>query len=620
MEVANTIKHNTIQQQDKSTWNKKETNYLKGGYFLVGNTSPKNLFVPEEWTEEQLMIKEMVIDFCVQNIQEPFFKRGRELEVTKPEDKEEVLAILKRSGELGLCGVSIPEAYGGMGLDFNTGILFSEAIAAGFSFATTIGAQTSIGSLPILFYGNEEQKQKYLPGIASGELVAAYALTEPTAGSDANAGKTTVTPTSDGRSYILNGQKMWITNGGFADVFVVFAKIEGDKFLSAFIVERNFEGLSIGAEEKKMGIKGSSTVQLFFDNCRVPAENLLGDREAGFKMALNILNTGRIKLGAGGVGGGKFALDRGISYANQRQQFNTPIAKFGAIQYKIGDIATKVFALESAVYRTGSNIDKKTTVFKENGLSDDQAKLKAIREFAIECSILKTKGSDLVCYATDEVMQIYGGMGYSAETGLEMGYRDARITKIYEGTNDVNRMLSVGELFKRSLETKEIDLQRAGKSIPRFLMTQILPFATANAPEKIIQGIKNTFLVLAGAAGKKFKKGLIEEQEIILYLSDILAEAYVAESVYLRLQKLNAQSEHTEALQIKTKMLNLYLYEAAQQALTVANALIDSFAEGNQKGRLKFIIRSMVQTPAVNPKELRRAIAQYCLKKGGYPF
>lgn len=605
--------------------NATDKKHLRGGHFLVGKTKPSDIFIAEEFDEEQLMIKEMVIDFCIKNVQEPFFKRGRELEIIRPEDRDEIIGNFKKAGELGLCGVSIPEQYGGMGLDFNTGILFSEAIAAGFSFATTIGAQTSIGSLPIVYYGNEAQKQKYLPGIASGELVASYALTEPTAGSDANSGRTSATPTADGKHYILNGQKIWITNGGFADIFVVFAKIEKDKNLSAFIVERDYEGFSVGPEEKKMGIKASSTVQIYFDNCRVPAENLLGDREAGFKMALNILNTGRIKLAAGGTGGAKFALTLGIKYALQRKQFEKAIAEFGAIQYKVGDIVAKTFAIESAVYRTGQNIDYKSQVFKNQGLSDSEATLNAIREFAIECSILKVKGSNLACYATDEAMQIHGGMGYAAETGLEMAYRDARITKIYEGTNDVNQMLSVGELFKRGMQTKEINLQKAGKSIPKFIINQILGFdgsgKNLGTEKRIVQALKNTFLVISGAAGKKLKTKLINEQEIILNLADILAEAYVAESVVLRLQKLaNMPNLDAKKYEAQTKAAQLYLYEAVDIAQKAAKDAIASFAKGGEKKRLNYAVRKMLKPANWNAKELRRDVARYAFKREEYPF
>ncbi|RMG83709.1 MAG: acyl-CoA dehydrogenase [Bacteroidetes bacterium] len=597
---------------------------LKGGCFLVGETTPDQLFISEDWNEEQRLIAQTVIDFCVKNIQEPFLENGRELEVTRPEDKQRVVELMRQAGELGLCGVSIPEEYGGLGLDFNTGVLFSEVIAAGFSFATTLGAQTSIGSLPIVFYGTEAQKQKYLPGIAAGTSIAAYALTEPGAGSDANSGKTRATPTEDGRFYLLNGQKIWITNGGIADVFVVFAKIEDDEDLSAFIVEKGFAGLTIGPEEKKMGIKGSSTVALYFDNCRVPAENLLGERQGGFKMALNILNTGRIKLGAGGVGGAKFTLDRCVAYTKARVQFGKPVATFGAIQHKLGDIAAKAFAIEAAVYRTGDQIDRKTRELLDAGLPSGTAKLRAIREFAVECSILKTKGSELACYATDEGIQMHGGMGYAAETGMEMGYRDARITKIYEGTNEVNRMLTVGELTKRGLQTKEIDLRGAGKRVPGFLLGRIFGRKAGGnygREKTVVRGLKNLFLLISGAAGQKLGKKLVEEQEIVLNLSDILAEVYVAESVLLKIEKMRARKPSDAAhFEAQEAMMRLYLYEARDIALKAARDAINSFSTGIQRRMLTWAAGQLMPELPVNPKTLRRIVAQRMIEKDGYCF
>lgn len=597
---------------------------LKGGNFLLTDTPCEAIFVTEEWNEEQRLMAQMVLDFCVQEIQEPFAKEGRELNAGLPEDRDRVVALLRKAGQLGLCGLSIPESYGGMGLDFNTGLLFSEVIAAGFSFATTLGAQTSIGSLPILFYGTEAQKAKYLPGLAAGEMIGAYALTEPSAGSDANSGKTKATLSPEGTHYLLNGQKIWITNGGIADVFIVFAKIENDQNLSAFIIEKAFGGISVGAEEKKMGIKGSSTVQLFFDDCPVPVENLLGEREEGFKIALNILNTGRIKLGAGGVGGAKFSLTKAVQYALNRRQFGKPIADFGAIKFKIGDIATKAFALEAAVYRTGYNIDLKTNAFLASGMEESKAKLLAVREFAVECSILKTKGSDLACYATDEALQVHGGMGYAVETGLEMAYRDARITRIYEGTNEVNRMLSVAELTKRGLQTKEIDLLGAGKKLPAFLIRQLAPFKSREKyqPEKrLIDGIKNVFLLISGSAGRKLGKKLVDEQEIVINLADILAEAYLSESILLKVQKVDQFSLADEARQnIQNFMLQLYVYESRAIVLKAASDAIASYADGWEKRILLKLLSWMLPVYDVNPKALRRKVADFILDQREYCF
>ena len=595
---------------------------LKGGYFLTGKGSGKDLFLSEDWSEEQLMIRDLIVEFCTSEIQEPMARRGRELQVTKEEDRQEVATLIRKAGELGLCGVSIPEEYGGMGLDFKTNTLFSEHMALGFSFATTIGAQTSIGCLPIVYYGNEAQKQKYLPGIATGERIAAYALTEPEAGSDANSGRSSAELAPGGDHYLLNGQKIWITNGGFADVFIVFARFAGDENLSAFIVERDFPGFSVGPEEQKMGIKGSSTVQIYFDNCQVPLENLLGKRNEGFKMALNILNGGRIKAGAGGVGGSKFAIGKAAAYAAERKQFGKPIGDFGAIQYKIGDLCMQTFAIEAALYRTAHLIDLKTEELLAAGLPESEAKLQAMREFAVEASLIKVKGSDLVCYATDETIQIFGGMGYAQETGIEMGYRDARITKIYEGTNEVNRLLSVGELAKHGLQTKEIDLRGAINRIPAFVFNTMNPFRSKSgyAPEeRAIQALKNTFLLIFAAAGRKLGKKLIDEQEILLHLANMLADAYVAESVLLKVETLEKRpDQEPEKLQIQKQAMQLYLYHALGHTRKTSREVVASFATGTQAKFLFSLINRMLAGYHLNPKQRRRNIAQYVIREGRY--
>ncbi|MEM6321032.1 MAG: acyl-CoA dehydrogenase family protein [Bacteroidota bacterium] len=597
---------------------------VKGGYFVIGETPPEDLFIAEEFDEEANMIGDTVEEFCVKEIQEPFFQSGKELMVTIEADKAKVLAILKRAGDLGLCGVSIPEAYGGMGLDFKTNTLISSQLSNGFSFATTLGSQTSIGCLPIVYYGNEMQKQKYLPKIASAEYVAAYALTEPNAGSDANAGKTKATLSEDGQHYFINGQKIWITNGGFADVYVVFAKIDTDEKLSAFIVERTFPGFSVGAEEKKLGIKGSSTVQIFFDNCKVPVENLLGERQGGFKMALTILNGGRIKAGAGAVGGAINGLDRAVKYAKERKQFKVPIASFGAIQYKIGDIAMRIFANHAACFRTADLIDKKMEALKATGLADGPAKIKAISEFAIEASLVKVKGSELVCYALDEAIQIHGGMGYSAETGLGMGYRDARITKIYEGTNDINALLAVGELSKRGMLTKELDLAGAGKKIPSFLLSQLNPLRSKSDDDeqaRIVQGLKYSFLYVSGMAGKKLKKKLVDEQEIILNLSTLLQEAYVSDTALLKVKKLSRMPNvDKDKLAVQKQMVQLYLYEALEKSRKAALEAIASFSTGSEKRKHTKMVNRMLKPYDVNPKTLRRNIAQAVIEQGKYEY
>lgn len=593
---------------------------VKGCSFIEKAGNPEEVFVPEEFTEEQLMIKDMVIDFCLKEIQEPMLKRGRELYATNEEDRAEVARLLEKSAELGLCGVAISEEHGGIDLDFNTGLIFAEAGAQGFSFATTIGCQTSIGSLPIVYYGTEEQKAKYLPGVASAALKASYCLTEPNAGSDANSGKTRAVLNEAGTHYILNGQKMWITNGGFADLFIVFAKIDDDKKLSAFIVEKAFGGITLGAEEKKMGIKGSSTVQVFFNDCPVPVENMLAGREEGFKIALNILNSGRIKLAAGTTGGCKFAIDKAVTYAKERKQFDTSIAEFGAIKNKIAQMIVHTFAADSAIYQVGRNIDFKTAEFKQAGESDGEAKLNALREFAVECAILKVKGSENADFVLDETLQVHGGMGYSMETGIEMGYRDARITRIYEGTNEINRMLSVAELTKRHLKSKEINLTQAGKKIPGILFKNMLPF-TSTDEAAIIENIKASFLLISGAAGKKLGKKLVDEQEIVMNLADILAEGFLAEAAYLRVQKLKKKSMvESDQIEIMEKAVQVYLYDALDKVRKAGNEIIDAYTEGFNKKTMRYLFGKLTQRYNINAKELRRDIADYAYAKGGYPF
>ncbi|MCO5247921.1 MAG: acyl-CoA dehydrogenase family protein [Chitinophagales bacterium] len=594
---------------------------LKGGSFIVSQEVAKNVFIPEEFSEEQKMLGEMVQDFCNKEIHSMGSLKVAKLNA---EDNMDIVKdTFQKASDLGLCGVSIAERFGGLGLDFNTGLVFSENIAQSFSFATTIGAQTSIGSLPIVYYGNEDQKEKYLPGIASGELVAAYALTEPTAGSDANSGKTHATLNKEGTHYILNGQKMWITNGGFADVFIVFAKIDDDKNLSAFIVEKAFGGIEIGKEEAKLGIKASSTVQLFFTNCEVPIENLLGERQGGFKMALNILNSGRIKLAAGSVGGIKYACDKSVEYAKQRVQFNKPISDFGAVQQKIGQMATLAFAVESAVYRTGYNIDQKHQELIAAGASENDASINALREYAIECAILKVVGSEGLAYAVDQGIQIFGGMGYSMEAGMEMGYRDARITRIYEGTNEINRMLSVAELMKRAYQAKEIDLMGATKGVPVQMFSAINPFNAKGflgKESEIVENLKKLFLLVSAAAGRKLKLKLVDEQEIVMNLADILGQTYVAESALLRVKKLQEQGADKDELETKKAIVQLYIYEALAIARKSAEDAIASYAKGTEKFVTQRLADTLTMTYDVNPKDLRRQVAQAVINAGKYPF
>tara|TARA_Y100000813_G_scaffold122974_1_gene88249 strand:- start:6679 stop:8442 length:1764 start_codon:yes stop_codon:yes gene_type:complete len=584
----------------------------KGGSFLIEETDPNSIFIAEEWNEEQVMLKEMVHDFLTTEL------HHLPSEPDASKDLQFISGLLEKSAELGLCGLGIKKEYGGLDLDFNTGLLFSEAVAPGFSFATTIGAQTSIGSLPIVYYGTKEQKEKYLPKIATAEYKASYALTEPESGSDANSGKTKATFTEKG-DYLINGQKMWITNGGFADIFIVFAKIEDDDNLSAFIVEKTFGGITLGEEEKKLGIKGSSTVQVFFNDCPVPKDNLLGDRQGGFKIALNILNSGRIKLAASTNGGSKYALSKGIQYAIERKQFDKSIAEFTAMQFKIGEMARLIFSSESALYRTGKNIDLKEQELIKNGSPENETKINALREYAIECAILKVYCSETLDYCVDETLQIYGGMGYSVEAGVEMGYRDARITRIYEGTNEINRMLTFAELMKRAFKSKELDLVKAGKKIPLKLIKSLLPFQNPTICKRI-EMFKDLFLILSGHTGKLLGLKLAEEQEIVMDLADILSEIFIIESVYLRVQKLTNQKSSSKELSIKKDILDLQLYMCTNTIREKSMTIIDSLASNKNKRFLKLFSKRLTQSFDINPTFKRRKIAKYFIEKGEYSW
>jgi alkylation response protein AidB-like acyl-CoA dehydrogenase len=588
---------------------------IKGGEFLIRETDATEIFIPEEWSEEQRMIAQTCKDFLATEV----YPKLDEIDSMKY--PELMPGLLDKAGELGLLGTSVPEQYGGFGMDFNTSMLIAEEFGKGFSFAVAITAHTGIGTLPILYYGNEAQKAKYLPKLATGEYKASYCLTEPDSGSDANSGKTKATLTEDGKYYLLNGQKMWITNGGFADILIVFAKIDSDKNMTAFIVERGFGGITMNEEEKKMGIKGSSTRQIFFNDCKVPVENLLSERENGFKIALNILNIGRIKLGIGAVGGAKGALAHAIKYANERKQFGKTIGSFGAMKHKIGDVAAAIFASESAHYRASQNIDDAYDAMVSNGMSEAEAKLKSTEQFAIECAILKVHGSETLDYSVDEAVQIFGGMGYSAEGPVERAYRDARINRIFEGTNEINRMLTIDMILKRAMKG-ELDLMGPAMEVAKEL-TSIPDFGSTEddglfyKEKKWIKNLKKAGLMIAGAAVQKFMTNLKDEQEVLMDLADMLIEGYVAESVLLRAEKIIAM-KGKENSAVYIDMARIYLHNAIERAAWAGRQAIYAFAEGDEQRMMLIGLKRFTKTEPYNLKEARRRVANFLLKANDY--
>ncbi len=589
---------------------------IKGGEFLIKQTESEEMFIPEEWTEEQKMIIQAGNDFLDKEIM------NRLDEIDSQKDPTLMPTLLKKAGELGFLGISVPEEYGGMGMDFNTSMLVNEVMGRGHSFVVAFSAHTGIGILPILYYGNEEQKAKYLPKLASGEWTGAYCLTEPNSGSDANAAKTKATLSEDGKYYILNGQKMWTTNGGFADVLTVFAKIDDDDKLSAFIVEKGYEGITMNPEEHKMGIKGSSTRQIFFNDCKVPVENLLYERGKGFKMALNILNIGRIKLGSATIGGSKHAVTLSVQYANERKQFGQTIGSFGAIKHKLGDVTASIFASESALYRTAQNIEDKFESLMEEGEGYSQAKLKSAEEFAIECAIMKVHGSEVLDYAVDEAVQIYGGMGFSAEAPVERAYRDARINRIFEGTNEINRLLTISMLMRRAMRG-QLDLISPAMAVAKEL-TSIPDFGEEeeglfSKEKKVLRNLKKAGLMISGSAIQKLQDKLRDEQEIIMSLSDMLIEGYTAESALLRAEKI-IKVKGEEAGAIYKDLAMVYLHKAVEKSVWAGKQAIYAFAEGDEMRMMLMGLKRFTKIDPYNLKEARRRIANYLLEKNKYAF
>src|SRR5690554_563584 len=586
---------------------------IKGGEFLIRETAAKDIFIPEEFDEEQRMIAQSSQDFIAQEV----LPKLDEID----EMQEGLMAeLLTKAGELGLCGISIPEEYGGFGKNFVTSMLTAEVTGAGYSFAVALSAHTGIGTLPILYYGTDAQKEKYIPKLATGEWKGCYCLTEPGSGSDANAAKSKAIPSKDGSHYILNGQKMWITNGGFADIFTVFAKIEDDENLSAFILEKNYEGISMNPEEKKMGIKGSSTRQIFFNDVKVPKENLLGERNEGFKIALNILNIGRAKLGAAALGAAKAAITRSINYANEREQFGRIISKYGAIRHKLAEQAIKSYASESAIYRLSQNIEDTIQAHIADGMDKQKATLAGLREYAAECAILKIHGSETLDYVVDEGVQIYGGMGYSAEADMERAYRDARINRIFEGTNEINRMLTVDIILKRAMQGELNLLEPAQKVAEELMEIPDFDFDDSGeyaAEKRYIQNFKKAVLLTAGAAAKALTTSLAKEQEILMNIADIAMETYISESMLLRVQKMKSLGKDAD---LQEKMMQVYIYDAADRIHKWGKDAINAFAEGDEQRAMLMGIKRFSKHDPINAKEARQAIAQKMISENKYYY
>jgi len=589
---------------------------LKGGEFLIKETTADNVFIPEEWNEEQLMIAETCTNFLAQQVTP---------NLNRIDDQEAGLMphLMDEAGALGLLGISLPEEYGGFGKDFKTSMLVTEKLGAGHSFSVAFSAHTGIGTLPILYYGTEEQKQKYIPKLATGEWKGAYCLTEPGAGSDANSGKSRAKLSADGKHYLITGQKMWITNAGFADVFTVFAKIDDDANLSAFIVEKDFEGLSLNTEEHKMGIKGSSTRQVFFNDCKVPVENLLSERQNGFKIAVNILNIGRMKLGGGTVGACKEVISQALGYANEREQFGRPISKYGAIRYKLAQQAIVTYASESAVYRASQDMENAMEMLMESGLDETKAKLKGAEQFAIEAAIIKVHSSEALDYVVDEGVQIYGGMGFSAEAPMDRAYRDSRINRIFEGTNEINRMLTVDMMLKRAMKG-ELDLMGPAQKVAGELVS-IPDFGGGEEDglftkeKKYIVNFKKAILMVAGAAVQKLMTQLGKEQEVLMNVADMLIELYVSESLQLRVEKL-VGIKGEEACKEQLDMMRVYINDAAELIAKAGKEALNSFAEGDEKRMMMMGLKRFTKTEDMNTTQARRNIAAKLIAENKYCF
>lgn len=588
---------------------------VKGGEFIIKPTDAHDVFTPADFSEEQNMMHQTALDFVEKEVQ-PLLDRL--------DNHEEGLmrGLMEKAGELGLFGVSIPEEYGGLNMDFPTSLRVTEGVGGGHSFPVAFAAHTGIAMLPILYFGTEEQKQKYLPGLTNGELMGAYCLTEPGSGSDALGAKTKAVLTEDGEHYVLNGQKMWITNGGFADVFVVFAKIDGEQF-TGFIVEKNTPGLSLGNEEHKMGIKGSSTRQVFLSDVKVPKSAVLGEIGKGHLIAFNILNIGRIKLAAACLGASKMAATLSVKYANERVQFKLPISKFGAIKYKLAEQAIRIYAVESAIYRGGMDIARMEQELLGKGLSHNEALLGAAREFAVECAILKVEGSEVLDYVVDEGVQVYGGYGFSADYPMDRAYRDSRINRIFEGTNEINRMLAVDMILKKGLKG-ELDLMGPAQAVQQELMA-IPDFGGDEdnslfaAELRTIAKLKKAILMVAGTAVQKYMNSLAKEQEVLMNIADMAIKVYTAESTILRVQK-EAGVKGEEAVAAQIDIARVYLNDTVDNVNKFGKEAIASMTEGDEQRLLALGLKRFTKADLFNAKDARRRIADVLIQANEYAF
>ena len=589
---------------------------IRGGEFLLKEVDIKDVFIPEEFDEEQNMIAETCSDFIETEIVPHFQALDNHEEGLMP-------SLLKKAGELGLLGVSIPEEYAGFGQSFLTNMRANEAMGSAYSFSVAFMAHTGIGTLPLAYYGTDKQKDKYLTDLATGNKLAAYCLTEPNAGSDANAGTSKAVLTEDGKHYILNGQKMWITNGGFADLLTVFAKIDNDRVLSAFLVDADSEGITMNPEEHKMGIKGSSTRQIFINDVKVPVENLLGRRGTGFRIALNILHIGRIKLGATVIGSMRRAINHSVTYANERKQFGSFLSEFGAIKHKMGEQIIKMFATESAVYRASKDMEDTINQMMTDGKTYGEANIEGVAEFEPECALLKVYGSESLDYIVDEMVQIFGGMGFSSEAPADRSYRDSRINRIFEGTNEINRLITVDSTLKKGLKHK-IDLFEAAQEVLDSI--DDMEMVDINSGDDYYQikyayvkNLKKAVLMLLPVVQNTFKRKLMFEEEILMNISDMIMNIYILESTLLRVNKLEKNALKTNISYYKD-ILDVLTQDTAGSVYKSGFDTIGSFAEGKQKVILCNAMGILTKAQSINVKEARRRIADKLIDDGLYKF